>query len=128
LGLWSPADTEKQGDACVIVLQQGWRKVDIVEIDLKCRLETKIAMGLILQRQADWDQPTGVVAIDATRTCSFVEVHADQSDSRIGDEIDPIGESDMVPANARDGNLEEIAHRTDLHHRTNGEFRIRIVI
>jgi len=112
----------------VIILREGGRKVDIVEIDLKRRRESNIVNGLILQGQADRDQPTCVVAIDATRTCSSVEVRVDQSDSRKRNEIYPVIETKMVAAHARQGNLKEIPHRAELHHGTDRKIRIRIVI
>jgi len=112
----------------VIILREGGRKVDIVEIDLKRRRECNVVNGLILQRQSDRDQPTRIVAIDPARTCSSVEVCVDQSDSRKRDEIYSIIEPEMVAAHPSEGYLKEVSHRTKLHHRTNGEIRIWIVI
>lgn len=52
----------------------------------------------------------------------------DQSDSREGYQVDAVIETKVIAADPGEGDLKEIAHRTDLHHRSDREVSIDVVV
>ncbi len=52
----------------------------------------------------------------------------EQADSRERYQIDAIIEAKVIAPDAGEGDLEEIAHRTDLHHRSDRKVPIDVVV
>ena len=52
----------------------------------------------------------------------------DQSDSREGHQVDAVIETKVIAGDSGEGDLEEIADRSDLHHRSDREVLIDVVV
>src|SRR4029077_12361322 len=52
----------------------------------------------------------------------------DQSDPCEGHQVDAVIEAKIIAADPGEGDLKEIAHRTDLHHRSDREVSIDVVV
>ena len=90
--------------------------------------ERDVMDDLVFQREADGDIPTCVVAVDAPRAGTAVEIRVDQTDTREGHQVDAVIETNVVAGDSGEGDLEEIAYRTDQHHRSDGEVPIDVIV
>lgn|SRR5574341_179329 len=126
--LGAPAEAKQHRHAAPIILGQGGGQVDVVEVHLQGRRQGDVVDDLIFERQAYRHVPTRVVSVDTAWPCAAVQICMDQSEAEEGDQIDSVREAEVIAAHAGEGNLKQIAHRADLHHRPDGEIPIDVIV
>jgi hypothetical protein len=112
----------------MVFFREGWCEVDVVEIHNQCRRQGEIANHLIFQGDTNRDIPARVVTVDSFRTGPAVEVRVEQADSRERYQVDPIIEAKVIASDGGNGDLEEITHWADLHHRSDRKVPIDEVV
>lgn len=83
---------------------------------------------LILEREANGNVPTGVVAIDVRGPGAAIQISVDKTDASERDEVEPVIQSEVVFPDSGKRNLKEIAGGTDLHHRSERKVPIGIIV
>jgi len=83
---------------------------------------------LVLQCETEGDIPTRVITVDAPGASTAVQVCVDKSHSREGHQVETVIETKMIASDPGKRNLEEIASRRNLHHRSDREISINVVV